>query len=52
VIYCRDHKFCTQADGMGTAKTPEGMFDRVEIPNDLKLVDDAIRNYYGMGGKA
>jgi hypothetical protein len=34
---------------MSTAKTPEGMFDSVEIPNDLKLVDNAIRDYYGMG---
>ena len=52
VIYCLDHKFYTQADGMSTAKTPEGMFDSVEIPNDLKFVDNAIRDYYGMGGKA
>ena len=51
VIYCLDHKFYAQADGMSTAKTPEGMFDSVEIPNDLKLVDNAIRDYYGMGGK-
>ena len=50
VIYCLDHKFYTQADGMSTAKTPEGMFDSVEIPNDLKLVDNAIRDYYGMKG--
>ena len=31
------------------AKTPEEMFDAVEIPNNLKLVDDAIREYYGLG---
>jgi hypothetical protein len=29
------------------AKTPEGMFE-LEIPNDLKAVDDAIREYYGI----
>ena len=23
--------------------------DALEIPNDLKAVDDAIRDYYGMG---
>jgi hypothetical protein len=47
VIYCRDHQFITQANGQSTAKTPEGMFD-LEIPNDLKAVDDAIREYYGI----
>ena len=48
VLYCQDHKFYTQAEGMSTAKTPEGMFEDVEIPNDLKAVDVAIREYYGM----
>ena len=47
VIYCQDHKFYTQGNGQSTAKTPEGMFD-LEIPNDLKAVDTAIREYYGM----
>ena len=50
VIYCQDHKFYTQGDGMSTAKTPEGMFDESEIPNDLKAVDTAIREYYGLAG--
>ena len=50
VIYCQDHKFYTQGDGMSTAKTPEGMFDESEIPNDLKTVDTAIREYYGLTG--
>jgi hypothetical protein len=27
------------------------MFNAVEIPNNLKLVDDAIREYYGLGGE-
>ena len=48
VLYCQDHKFYTQANGISTAKSPEGMFD-LEIPNDLKAVDSAIREYYGMG---
>ena len=47
VIYCQDHKFFTQANGQSTAKTPEDMFE-LEIPNDLKLVDDIIRDYYGL----
>ena len=49
VLYCQDHKFFTQSNGISTAKSPEGMFD-LEIPNDLKAVDVAIREYYGMGG--
>lgn len=48
VLYCQDHKFFTQANGQSTAKSPEGMFD-LEIPNDLKAVDNAIRDYYEMG---
>lgn len=47
VIYCQDNKFFTQSNGQSVAKTPEGMFD-LEIPNDLKLVDTTIREYYGM----
>lgn len=47
VIYCENHKFFTQTNGQSTAKTPEDMFD-LEIPNDLKMVDTEIRNYYSM----
>ena len=50
VLYCQDHKFFTQANGQSTAKSPDGMFD-LEIPNDLKAVDTAIREYYNMEGK-
>ena len=50
VIYCQDHKFYTQSNGQSTAKSPEDMFE-LEIPNDLKAVDTAIRYYYGLGGK-
>lgn len=49
VLYCQDHKFFTQSNGQSTAKTPEDMFE-LEIPNDLKFVDDAIREYYGLKG--
>lgn len=45
VLYCADHKFITQASGISTAKSPEDMFE-LEIPNDLKAVDSAIRAYY------
>lgn len=51
VLYCvtdgRKHSFITQSDGVTTAKSPMGMFP-VEIENDLKAVDDTIREYYGM----
>ena len=50
VIYCQDHKFYTQSNGQSTAKTPEDMLE-LEIPNDLKAVDDAIREYYGLNKK-
>ena len=49
VIYCQDHKFFTQSNGQSTAKTPEDMFP-LEIPNDLKMVDETIREYYGLEG--
>lgn len=48
VLYCQDHKFFTQSNGISTAKTPEDMFP-LEIPNDLKYVDSTIRSYYGLG---
>ena len=48
VLYCSDQKFFTQANGQSSAKTPEDMFENIEIPNDLKAVDKAIRDYYGL----
>ena len=51
VLYCQDHKFFTQSNGQSTAKTPEDMFE-LEIPNDLKMVDDTIREYYNMNKEA
>lgn len=42
--------FVTQNNGANTLKSPEGMFPSLLIPNDLKYVDDKIRNYYGMDG--
>ena len=47
VIYCQDHKFYTQSNGQSTAKSPEGMFE-LEISNDLKFVDNQIRNYWNL----
>lgn len=54
VLYCttdgKKHVFQTQSDGVTTAKSPKGMFE-FEIPNDLKAVDDRIREYYGMADR-
>lgn len=47
VLYCHDYKFITQSNGISTAKSPEDMLP-LEMPNDLKAVDDAIREYYGI----
>lgn len=42
------HYFITQSDGTNPCKSPMGMFEDVEIDNDLKMVDDTIREYYGL----
>lgn len=42
------HLFKTQSDGFDVAKSPMGMFDTMEIDNDLKAVDKAIREYWGL----
>lgn len=44
------HVFRTQSDGLDVAKTPIGMFEDLEIPNDLAMVDKAICDYYEIGG--
>lgn len=41
------HKFITQSDGYTTAKSPMEMFD-LEIDNDLKIVDEIIREYWNI----
>lgn len=42
--YC----FVTQNEGNDFCKSPQGMFAEKRIPNDLKLVDDTIREYWGL----
>lgn len=42
------YTFMTQNSGMDTVKSPIGMFPDVQIDNDLKAVDDAIREYYNL----
>ena len=44
----KEHYFVTQSDGYTTCKTPAGMFPDVKIDNDLKMVDDALRSYWGL----
>lgn len=41
-----EYKFHTKTDGFDVTKTPIGMFEKDEIDNDLKMVDDTIREYY------
>lgn len=41
------HVFVTQSSGISTAKSPMDMFPG-EIENDLKYVDTAIREYWGL----
>lgn len=41
------HYFRTQSDGSDISKSPEGMLP-LEMDNDLKAVDTAIRAYWGM----
>lgn len=49
VLFCTtdgvSYKFITQSDGFTTAKSPMEMFEK-EIDNDLKFVDQTIRDYY------
>ena len=44
------HFFRTVTDGYDITKTPEDMFTDVEIDNNLKMVDDTIRSFYGWKG--
>ena len=43
------YTFLTQNSGHDTVKSPIGMFKTFAIDNDLKYVDDKIRNYYEIG---
>lgn len=49
VIEDNSHVFITQNMGNDISKSPEGMFE-TKIPNNLKMVDESIRSYYGMKG--
>lgn len=42
------HYFKTKTDGSDVTKTPLDMFSGNLIDNDLKAVDDVVRDYYGI----
>lgn len=44
-----EHYFITNSDGSSTAKSPMEMFD-LKIDNDLRMVDQIIREYYDLTG--
>lgn len=46
----KQHSFITQSDGFTTAKSPMELFEP-EIDNDLKFVDQKIREYYELNEK-
>lgn len=50
VVVNDNYYFATQNSGNDTLKSPDGMFPSKWIPNDLKYVEDKIRNYYYMDG--
>lgn len=47
----KNYYFFTQATDGDVAKSPIGMFDELYIENDLKAVDDKIREFYGITNK-
>ena len=48
LIMDNTHYFTTSSDGRDTVKAPMEMFSKSLIDNDLKQVDNIIRNYYNM----
>ena len=42
------HVFITQSADRAVSKSPKDMFSELEIPNDLLMVDETVRKYYGL----
>lgn len=40
--------FRTRSDGFDVTKTPIDLFDTEEVDNDLRMVDEKIREFYGL----
>lgn len=49
VVQDGKYYFQTHNNGQDTVKSPLGLFENDLIDNDLKAVDDAIREYWGVG---
>lgn len=51
VLLCQtegsEHYFLTNSDGTNPAKSPMDMFE-MKIDNDLKMVDETVREYWGL----
>ncbi len=43
-----EHRFITQYSEGAVSKSPMGMFESLSIDNDLLMVDNTIRKYYGI----
>jgi len=41
-----EYFFQTQTDGVSTAKSPAGMFEDYQVPNDMQMVKDTMNKYY------
>ena len=48
VVQDGKYMFSTQNNGQDTVKSPMGMFEQALIENDLKAVDETIREYWGI----
>lgn len=46
-----NYLFTTRTSGADAVKSPLGMFDNDEVDNDLMLVDNTIRDFYGLDAK-
>lgn len=51
IKYDGKYMFRTQSDGFDVSKTPIDMFENEMIENNLKLVDNTIRQYYNLKGE-
>jgi hypothetical protein len=43
-----EYTFTTRNSGRDTVKSPMGLFEDERVPNDLRAVDEAIAEYYGI----
>ena len=51
VVQDGKYMFATQNNGQDTVKSPLGLFDNLLIDNDLKFVDEKIREYWEVDKK-